>query len=286
MKCPYTYYGGSMSAIYPKYRIVCLLLSLAYGIPWAVVHALRGEYGEAVVLPVFATLLLCIFADILAARKYDRLVRRIYTEQCDGEAFAREYAKIDANRCKAPAQQAVLLTNGAIAAYERGDDQGAFLIAEEALLRIDGKKGIPPVTAAAVYLNCGAYAIPLGKLAQAEEMLGRISALRETLKPNQPIVWLKTVEDYEERLSYDIRYRNGDCGDELLSYFLKNAESAEQNSTRLSYRYELGCLYLLRGEYDGARREFECVIRDGNTLRVTRMAREKLAEMNALQNKI
>ena len=266
--------------IYPKYRYLCLALGLAFGIPWCLIFSLKDQYGTGIVYPLIVTFFLCVFFEILGQRKYNRLVQKIYGERCDGAAFAAQHARIAHGACKNPSWRVILSTNASIAAWERGEDVRISLrYASRAAEEAEALKGntLPPVTRAAAFLNCGAYLCKVGELDRAREYLGKLGKVKRSLKPNQPIAWRDAIEQYETRLTYDIRFYGGDCGEEVERFFRSEAEGASLPCDRISYRYDLGTLYLRRGESDRAAAEFRAVVQDGNTLRAARDAKAWLS---------
>lgn len=266
-----------MHPLYPKYNVAIMVIPILIALPLCIGYLLIEDYGRAIASLFAAAFFVAVIIEFLAMQKYNRLVLHTFSTECDGETFAREHERFDPSKCTPAVNRAVVQSNAAVAAFERGDDEAAYFLLEEALRFADekGKKISIPIRAM-LLRNCGGYAASTGRLERAEELLQRLSALRDGLTPKQAGKWGKTVAEYVQVLSFSIRIARGDIGDEVLFFCRRQAEIAVVKRIRVSELFEVGSLHLKRGENEDAMRVFETVAREGNTLRVAREARARL----------
>lgn len=267
-----------MHPLYPKYNVAIRILPILVALPLCICYLLIKDYGRAIVMLFATAFLVAVIIEFLAAKKYNRLVLQTFCAACDGEAYAREHAKLDPSRGRPLVNRVVLQSNAANAASERGNLDEAYLLVEEALRWADEKPKKVRISILALVLhNCGIYASDTGRFERAEALLLRLSALRDGITPKEATKWGKSISENVRALSFHIRFRKGDFGDEVLFHYRQQLETAGDRRSRVEALYMLGCVLLCRGENEEAMRTLESVVAEGNTLRVAREARAKLA---------
>jgi len=271
-----------MLRLYPKYYILYAITALPIALFAGIWFALREEYLSAVVLILLISFLLSMIWNLIASAKYNRLIQKTLSEECDGEAFVSEHGKLKLERCKGKTFHLTILLNSAIAAEERGDLREALLFSESAAdISMGMKGGNASLLRIVAYANSASYNCKSGNAARAEEYLEKLRLLRNEIKPNYPAAWLQTLEKRLTALSFDLRVLGGDYGDEVLQYAESALKSADNNRLRVTVQYDIGCIREARGERAEAILAYRSVIKNGNTLRVVMLAKERLTALDA-----
>ncbi len=255
--------------------MICLLGPIFAGI--SEFEKGRVLYGILLCLLAFASFLIVgVLFEVLATRKYNKLVNT-YTASCDVEAFIRTCEALSpVSRMKAKRTRNLFLLNLADAYLTHGEPDRAEAVLASVMLDAANTK---PWNQALFVLYYDAFTRMALMRSQFDAAYDALTKEKAFLDSEGFGAHKASYYDYYSKRKYQLAIATDGATDGAEQYFTELYDRGGVTLTRVSAKYDLGCVYTLQGRTDDARAAYTYAAEHGGNTYPAALARAALNKM-------